>query len=277
MDNWLIVSNCQTYGLANNLQAQLSDVTVEGLDVLLFSAQPEASISKVEAADKLFIPREIRETLLPLGLPEDKSWVDLPMFTFRAYHPDLTYLKHNDSLVDGPTNHYHSAIVYACFKAGLDQADTLKRFNGGFFERCGYLGLWQSERDRLVEEVNTTGVDIAASIRRWGREDAFMYSINHPKIRVLRDIASQLIKRQGRKPIPGISPHDNLASGPHFAVYPEIAESLGVKGEYVFKSVDSYRPFGLEQFVHQSFDVYAGLDPQGMMPHQHIDHVLAQL
>ncbi|GEM_PF-5335466 len=44
MDNWLIVSNCQTYGLANNLQAQLSDVTVEGLDVLLFSAQPEASI-----------------------------------------------------------------------------------------------------------------------------------------------------------------------------------------------------------------------------------------
>nr|WP_086494266.1 hypothetical protein [Novosphingobium panipatense] len=79
MDNWLIVSNCQTYGLANNLQAQLSDVTVEGLDVLLFSAQPEASISKVEAADKLFIPREIRETLLPLGLPEDKSWVDLPM------------------------------------------------------------------------------------------------------------------------------------------------------------------------------------------------------
>nr|WP_086494336.1 WcbI family polysaccharide biosynthesis putative acetyltransferase [Novosphingobium panipatense] len=199
------------------------------------------------------------------------------MFTFRAYHPDLTYLKHNDSLVDGPTNHYHSAIVYACFKAGLDQADTLKRFNGGFFERCGYLGLWQSERDRLVEEVNTTGVDIAASIRRWGREDAFMYSINHPKIRVLRDIASQLIKRQGRKPIPGISPHDNLASGPHFAVYPEIAESLGVKGEYVFKNVDSYRPFGLEQFVHQSFDVYAGLDPQGMMPHQHIDHVMAQL
>lgn len=277
MEKWLVISNCQTYGLANSIQAQVSDAIVEGVDVLMFQSDRKAFSRKSKQVDKLFISREIRDILVPFGLSEEKPWIDLPMFTFKAYHPDLTYLNCNEKWVDGPTNHYHSAIVYACFKAGLNEVDTLKCFNGNFFERCGYMGLWQAERDRLVEEVSRTGVDISVPIRRWGREEAFMYSINHPKIRVLQDISTELIRLQGRVPVIGVTPHDNLASGPHFAVYPEIAESLGVAGTYVFKNAENYRSFGLKEFIQQSFAVYARLDAAKVAPHQHIDYIVSQL
>ncbi|GFM31478.1 uncharacterized protein PY1_contig-18-16 [Novosphingobium sp. PY1] len=273
MDNWLVISNCQTYGFANCLQAQVSDALVNGVDVLLFTSDPETYASKVHEADILFISAEIREALIPLGMAEDKPWVDLPMFTFRAYHPDLTYIKHGGDLVSGPTNHYHSAIAFACFKAGLSESDTLRHFNRDFFDSCGYFGIWSAERDRLVSEVLKTGVDISEPIRRWGRESAFMYSINHPKIRVLYDISTELIKLQGKKPVSGVMPHDNLTSGPHFSVYPEIAETLGVTGSYVFKDHESYRPFNLEHFIYGSFDVYRKYDPDGFEPHQHVDHI----
>ena len=277
MDNWIIVSNCQTYGLANTLQAQTDGVKVEGIDILLFQSSPEFYLNKIEQSDRLLISRDMRNVLIDAGLSDDKPWTEVPAFIFRAYHPDLTYIKCRGVPLDGAVNHYHSAIVYACFKAGMDEHEAVKRFNGDLFERCGYLDLWLDERDRLVRDMAGIGIDIAAPIRRWGRGDSFMYSINHPKIRVLRDIARELIRNAGLHTIDGVEAHDNLASGPHFAVYPEIAESLGVSGGYVFKNADSYRPFGLEEFVHRSYASYSAINLDDVEHHPHVEYILSIL
>ncbi|AHE56567.1 WcbI family polysaccharide biosynthesis putative acetyltransferase [Sphingomonas sanxanigenens] len=282
MEQWLVISNCQTFGLANCLQAQVSDVQVTGVDTLLFNSDPDRFNATMDKYSTLFIADGVKGEIASARIDAIPDHVALPMVTCRVFHPDLVYLQHDGRPVVGPVGDYHSAIAYACFRAGMSVADTVLRFNGSFLERCGYMAMWLPERDRLVEDLATFGLDVAAPIRTWGRHEAFMFSINHPRIHVLHDIAAELLRAQGRPPFPGgIIPHDNLATGAAFAVYPEIGETLGVAGSYVFKDVGSYRPVDLEGFVAGCFASYERIGAAAIAPHpqfaQHVDYVAALL
>jgi hypothetical protein len=268
MEQWLVISNCQTYGIANCLQAQAQDIVVSGIDSLLFNSDPERFNAELSRYDKLFIPHGISDTLTDARLGDIVDHVELPIITFRAFHPDLIYLLHDDRPIAGPARDYHSAIAYACFCAGMSVADTTSRFTGLLFERCGYLRMWLPERDRLVGYLARLGLDITQPIRSWGRSEAFMYSINHPRIQVLHVLAAELLRAQGRKPFAhAITPHDNLASSAVFAIYPEIGEALGIAGGYAFKNHDSYRPVDLTGFVAGCFEIYARIEPNLIKPH----------
>ena len=94
-----------------------------------------------------------------------------------------------------------------------------------------------------------------------------MHSINHPRIHVLYDIASNLLAAQGKKPIEGVIPHDNLMLGAVFAVYPEIGEALGVHGSYLFKNVGNYTPIELADFVAGCFGNYEKFPRGTIQPH----------
>jgi hypothetical protein len=280
MEQWLVISNCQTFGLANCLQAQASDVLVTGVDTLLFNSDPERFNGEMERYSTLFIADGVKQELTSARIDAIPEHVPLPMFTCRAFHPDLVYLLQDERPVTGPAGDYHSAIAYACFLAGMSVADTLGRFTGSLLERCGYMGMWLPERDRLVKELAGFGLDIGLPIRTWGRKGAFMYSINHPRIHVLHDIAAELLRARDRTPFPdGIVPHDNLATGAGFAVYPEIGEALGVAGSYAFKDVGSYRPIDLASFVTGCFESYARFAPGSIKPHpqfrQQLDYIAA--
>lgn len=278
MEQWLVISNCQTFGLANCLQAQAPDVQVTGVDTLLFNSDPDRFNAEMDKYTTLFISDGVRAEIASARIDAIAGHVALPMFACRAFHPDLVYLVHDGRPVVGPVGDYHSAIAYACFCAGLSVADTVLRFNATFLERCGYMAMWLPERDRLIDEMAGFGLDIAAQIRGWGRQEAFMYSINHPRIHVLYDIAAGLLQARGRTPLSGgIMPHDNLATGAAFAVYPEIGEVLGVPGSYVFKDVGNYRPIDLAGFITGCFATYERIGPAAIVPHpqfaQHVDYV----
>lgn len=280
MEQWLVISNCQTFGLAHCLQAQVADVQVTGVDSLLFNTAPDRFNAQMDKYTTLFIADGVKSEIPSARIEAIPEHVPLPMFTCRAFHPDLVYLLHNGHPVVGPVGDYHSAIVYACFRAGMSAADTALQFNARFLERCGYMGMWLPERDRLVEELADFGLDIAVPIRTWGRRAAFMYSINHPRIHVLHDIAAELLRARGRRPFPGgIMPHDNLATGAAFAVYPEIGEALGVPGSYVFKNVGSYRPVDLDSFIAGCFATYERIGRASIEPHPQfvtqVDYVTA--
>lgn len=279
MEKWLVISNCNTFGIANSLQAQANDVIVTGVDTTLFRSNPEKFNSEMGTYQTLFIAEGVKRELSGAEIGKIKHHVALPMFTFHSYHPDLIYLQHLDQPVTGPAGDYHSAITYSCFLKGLNITDTLRYFTGSFFERCGYMSLWKAERDSKIEEMMTLfGLDIAAPIRRWGREQAFMLSINHPRIHVLYDIATGLLHAQGRKPfLNGILPHDNLLTGACFAVYPEIGEALGVRGEYIFKGVGSYRSICLAEFIERCFEIYQKFPTGSLTVHpefqSHTDYI----
>lgn len=268
MEKWLVISNCQTFGIANCMQSQAQDLVVTGVDTLLFNSDPERFNNKLMKYDKLFIADGVRHELTAARMDLIAGHIALPMFSCRAFHPDLVYLLHDKRSVTGPVGDYHSTIVYACFCAGMSVTDTIQRFTGELFERCGYMDMWLSERDRLIDELAAFGLDIGYAIRSWGRHGAFMYSINHPRIHVLQTIAGQLLRAQGRTPFaPAIMPHDNLATGAAFAVYPEIGEALGIPGGYAFKDVGSYRPIDLVSFVVGCFESYARFEPGAIKPH----------
>lgn len=256
-ERWLVVSNCQTHGIANSLQALAPDVEVKGMYPHSFNNAPIRNNRALGQFDVLFISGGI-EALMPRArLERIPKHVALPWFSFRAYHPDLVYAQCAGKTFKSPADDYHSGIALAAYRKGLSLADTRRLFTGRTYEACGLFGWWPAERDRMVVHLEQIGIDIARQIRRWGRDEAFMYSNNHPRIRVLFDIAAQLIRKTGREPLQGATmPHDNLAFAGGFAVYPEIGESLGVPGAYLFKTFDTYRQFGLDEFLAGSFAIY---------------------
>lgn len=269
MEQWLVISNCQTHGLASCLQAQVDDVLVTGLDYHQFNSDPQRFNSEMGNYSKLFIAGGVKSELASARMDAIAEHIILPMPSFRAYHPDTLYLLHEGRAVTGAVSDYHSTIAYACFQKGISVADAIRRyFTGSFFERCGYMSLWLPERDHLVADFAAFGLDLGMAFRTWGRQGAFMYSIYHPRIHVFHDMAAELLRAQGRTPLEnGFMPPDNLANGACFAVYPEIGEALGIAGGYVFKNGGSYRPIGLEEFITGCFESYGRYTPGSIEPH----------
>lgn len=267
MKQWLVMSNCQTVGLANCIQAQTAEVTVTALDPAMFRAKPMRLNARMGKFDKLLIYPGIRPEVGKAKLEKIATHVELPIVTFRAYHPDLIYIFDRGRPLSGPLSHYHSAIAFACHRKGLAVVDAQRYFNGNFYEACGYLDLWESERDRLLAEFDDCGLDMRAHFRDWGRERAFMYSYNHPRIGPLYDMASALLSSAGLEPCRSdLIPQDNLASSAIFAVYPEIGEALGVSGGYKFRAVGDYRPMGLREYLNRCYAIYDGIPAANLAP-----------
>ncbi len=85
-----------------------------------------------------------------------------------------------------------------------------------------------------------------------------MYTVNHPKIRVLFDIAKVFLESLSIKTVSaGILPLDNLVNGPCWPVYPEIGEHYGVGGTYLFKVPGQYYVMSLQEFVKKSLELYS--------------------
>lgn len=267
MEQWLVMSNCQTVGLANCIQAQTAEVAVTALDPAMYRARPMRMNARMRKFDKLLIYPGIKSEVRKAKLERIEVHVELPIVTFRAYHPDLIYIFDRGRPLSGPLSHYHSAIAFACHRKGLTVTDAQGYFNGPFYEKCGYFDLWAGERDRLLAEFKACGLDIRSRFLNWGRERAFMYSYNHPRIGPLYDIASTLLSSAGLEPQRSdLIPQDNLANSATFAVYPEIGEALGVPGSYDFRSVGDYRPMRLHEYLTRCYALYQSIPAANLTP-----------
>jgi len=278
VERWLVMSNCQTVGLANCLQAQAPDVAVTPLDPGKFKAQRWRANARMRGFDRLLIYPAIRSEVPKAKVDRIGRHVQLPIITFRGYHPDLIYLHNCGRPLGGPISHYHSAIAFACYLQGIGPAEALSYFNGQFFERCGYHDVWPGERDRLIAEFAAVGLDIRPYFRDWGRRSAFMYSYNHPRIRPLYDMASALLESLDLPPRRSdLIPHDNLANSAIFAVYPEIGENVGVQGRYEFRAAGNYRPMSLEEYIERCFALYATLRVNDLEPFHEFRYQVAHI
>jgi hypothetical protein len=263
-----LISNCQTYGLAHSLQLLAESVVVEPVDIGEYNANIERYNAGFGDYDRVLIGLGA-EALPGADLSRARRVDKVPELVFPAYHPDLTYLTNSSSIVDGPIGAYHSMLAFVAHGAGRSVSDTLALFNGRIYEACGYFNGWTAARDNLVGYCHQLGFDIALPMRRWGRTGAFMYSVNHPRIHVLYDIARLYLEREGYEPrVCDLTPPDNLAANAVFAVYPEIGDALGVPGAYLFKRPEQYAQIGLRQFVEESFAVYDRYPPGALSAHE---------
>jgi hypothetical protein len=271
MERWLILSHCQTRGLAQSFTLLSSSLQVEAADVYEIKSDAAAYIERMSDFTRLVVHPDI-ETMLEFDLSGAANVSYLPPIEFGAYHPDMGYYRANDELIYGPLGLNQSSIALAAWHEGVSPADTRALFNGYVYERCGFYEDWVPQRDLMLETFRSHGVELDGAFQRWGRKRAFMYSMRHPRIEVLHDVARQFLASLGMETkSTDLRPADLLVNGSCPPVYDEIADVLGVPGSYLFKKRYEYRYLDLDEFICASFELFARYPRGSITPHRNFE------
>jgi hypothetical protein len=110
---------------------------------------------------------------------------------------------------------------------------------------------------------------LEGAFERWRARGAFMYSMNHPDLDVMRDITEHLLKKIGQPVIisgAAIYMDDPLVHMPIWPVYPEIGMRHGISGGYIFKPHDPYVEITLGYYIGECFKLYDTFDKQTIQP-----------
>ena len=271
---WLVISNCQTVGLANCLTLLCPEVTIEACHIWRFKAEQEAWIRRLPEFDELIVTPEF-ESVGSLDFSARSNVTYVPTFFFRAFHPDITTLFCGGKAIQTPMHDYHSVIVFAAYKHGLSESRAAQLFSAEFLRMIDFGSIWAVEKQALLANFRASGFELKNDFVRWMRDGPFMHTINHPKIGALYDIARQIVAKIGVKTVTesALRPHDNLLVGPIWPIYPEIADELGLPGgSYLFKGLGSYRQFNLNEFIAGSYSAYRAYDADDLNsidPHYH--------
>lgn len=257
---WIVISNCQSFGLANSIEALARDVECAACD--------NWSFQRAVAAD----PDHFRDYDFALILPEAKDWpgfdaarlpptMEVPAFQFAAYHPDSVYVFADGTMfLDGVIAAYQSMIALAAYKEALSPERAATFFNATIYQSAGYFGQWEMQRDWLVGLYRDAGLEIGASLLRRSRGQAFMHTVNHPRIGILFDLARAILDKLGQPVFAEVPlPPDNLAATA-WPIYPEVGERLGLAGAYLFKPAEKHKPLDLVHYLAESFRRFAPWD-----------------
>ena len=199
--------------------------------------------------------------------PPSANEVLFPRLPYNGFHPDCLLLP---SRVLSPVSGYHSSLVLYGWHRGLTVAQTVALFDERVYETLGFFDFFPAADQVLIEEGRTIGFELDAMLARWRRGGCFMHAINHPKLRIVADVARELMARAG---IPVLVPDfeeylvDPLLAEAVWPVYPELGARWGLPGAYAFMA--GYDPRlelapgmqSLETFVAGSFAAYENLDP----------------
>jgi hypothetical protein len=255
MERWLLISNCQTWGLAMSFQMMNENFHVDPVDIWAYRADKKTYDEKMGEYFRVIVSSEFKNSD-EIDTTNARHLTYIPSINFSAFHPDITYAGSLKGMIRGVLGDYHSLLVIAAHKQGLSVEDAVALFRGDVFERCGYMDYWEPQRRQLLNAFAEEGIDVSASLRKWSRGRAFMHTVNHPKVHCLYDVARLYMENFGVPIQDAGMPADHLLNGPCWPVYPEIGEALGVRGGYRFQLMGAYRHIGLEAFVRQSYEAY---------------------
>ncbi len=262
----IVVTHCQTYGLANALSFLLPDYDVIGEDQNIFENKLKSGEALELRRCEIFVrgPQlaNVSENSAYDGRLLFKRDVIVPGLQIDRYHPDICWIPHAGKMLWGPIGQNHSRIVFRAYQKGYTASEIADLFNRDTYEKAGYLRYRPGQLNNLIGRFAKFDLDISKYIAKWSRHGSFMHTINHPKIECLFDIACEIVRNLGLPSMLDDDPEircsieDNLAIGAVYPVYPEIAEAYGFRGHYYFKKPHSYRMLGLRDFIEQSLVCY---------------------
>jgi hypothetical protein len=263
IDKIVVSSNCQTGGLAAALKAIFPNFEVRPF------ALPNANDNA--KADELM--NELRSARIwvtsgSYSMAEDLTLklIKVPQVAFYAFHPDLCYAKNTkDATIISPG--YNSKIAVWAFNKNLDIKLTAKLFNPRVYKALGYYDAWYQNEMHLKGLLFFSGYSEDEFHRFFlylKRHGSFMYSINHPRPNLLVElgklVASKILNDKSYINREIIIP-DGLTDT-IWPLYPEIGESLGLVGEYVWRFANR-DIIGVLNYVKYAFDNYNSL---GLIP-----------
>jgi hypothetical protein len=259
MKKWLVISNCQTYGIGNCLSLLCPQVEIEVCDIWNFQKVYAELQQKLHSYDCLIVNPEIQA----LGLVDFQSHnnvVEVPGVWFSGFHPDNCYLFKSGTPIKGVMDDYHSLIIFTAYKNRILETKVRDLFCAEVFQALSYFDDWGPARDGFLNSFMAVGIDLRKDFLKWSRKGVFMHSLNHPHIDVLYDICEKIAARAGEVTVrSNVRPHDNLIMGPTVPVYPEIGAYFGYTGDYNFKPAGVYKLMSIEELISKSYESYAAI------------------
>lgn len=257
-----VVSNCQGDSLASCLREMNSSLDIE----FIISTDIEngrRNLSEVAGyCDYMFSQPYFKDRINTAGIRNVEYF---PSIVFPAYQPDMSYLRGvrkggNLETIESEMVVYHSAIMVFGYVNGIPAKDIGEWFNAHTYSRLGYFDAWDRSREDLVAEGLAAGMPLGAAIGRWARGGNFMFSMNHPKIRVMSDIAAELMQRTGLSSTCTNAADfldDPLRKMSIWPVYPEIAQRYGLDGHMTFRRSETNEALSLSDFIERSYETYS--------------------
>jgi hypothetical protein len=261
-----VIGNCQAAGLASCLATM-----VPGLQIAPRGpATPVELMGLCESHDWVVMQGE--QASVPPALAD--RIITWPRLIFAAFHPDAVYVHREGRVFGSVLGQYHSALALLGWMAGRSVAETRRLFRSDVYERAGYFSVWESSRRALLSEGEASGLSLEAALDEWASGGCFMHSPNHPYLPAIADLARAILPRLGlsasvARPERFVS--DALARSLVLPVYPEIAQRLGIAGDYAFKlpariigGMEQVEVLDLDAMIARSFAQLEGVDPASM-------------
>ncbi len=256
-ERWLVVSNCQTFGLTNCIQALARNVEADACDYHAFARAISVQPDQFAHYDLALI--------LYAGIQHPAFRAEcfrrhrmIPILEFGGYHPDCCYVYADGALInDSIIGPYQSLIVFAAYLEGLDAAAATQWFRSDVYERVGYFDQWLAQRDLIVNGCAELGFDVLPMFRGPGRGRAFMHTFDHPNIAALSELARAILRSEKQPMFDHVPPPPDALAETWWPVYPEIGEQVGVCGSYLFKPLKVHKPIELADYVERSLASFA--------------------
>lgn len=244
-----VLGNCQAQGIASCMSAMVDGLVTTYQEV-------RGSVLPFEA-DLIFAQSYVLPVMNDLETLKIRMF---PRFVFQAFQPDAAYVGKSGNRVRTVLGDMNSSLVLCAWWQGLSPDETASLFRKDVMQHLAYLDQWDDSCAALFKEGDAVGLGLRNLLSVWSKRGSFTYTMNHPHVSVLWDIASALLMREGIKPqrdyAPGIV-DDVLADNIHWPVYPPIADRLKIAGGFDFKAKGrSARRYTLAEFICESFKVY---------------------
>jgi hypothetical protein len=273
-----IAGNCQARGIRRAVEAMLPDCrTVWIGDGWIFNvdeAKRQKCADDLAACDVVFMQpwgKQYGPVALEAIRAKKPDVITYPYLGFTGFHPDCTHVRLDGKQMGGGIGPYHSAIIAASFLAGLTEQRAEMLFNAYTYASLGYLDQFEASAKTLLRDTRAHGFDLTefAELKR----GVFMHVINHPAISILQEMAKQGLMRAGVAPGEiNTAPHDELAEGAIWPIYPELAKRLKLEGSLNFiRKEESH--FSLSEFIAHCYASYGKLGREFTSPS--IDRALA--
>ena len=230
-----IIGNCQGDNLRSCLEAMVpgSQVSFTSPGQLLPATAEDAEVVCIQTGSRHLLAEE--QEFAHLASRHIVAW---PTFYFPAFHPDLAYVELPKGVAQSPLGDYQSSIVFHAWSQGLNAEETQALFCEAVYNHLGFYNFWEASKQAMLKDMESTGLDLEGALEGWVAQGCFAHSANHPKLFVTSTVARAMLKQLGITPRtdrPEDFVRDALRDSIIWPVYPEVAERLGIQGDYTFK------------------------------------------
>jgi hypothetical protein len=270
-----IIGGCQVVGFAAAARSLLPDADVHDWHVGVHPVITQEALAALLPDYDLVVSQmpdtDKQSPLATIRLREQGVRVlPLPVVTFCGFHPDSAYILNAGRIVPGVWSDYHSILVAASFLLGLPRERVPNLFNSLVFHELGYFQAFEDAKSAFIERWLSAGFDLAPFVEIWLAETGlFMYTMNHPHIRVLADLAKLALSDAGL-----VTPEaawtiplkDSLANHFVWPVYPELAKRIGILGSTGFMrplrslAADEPREVSLTAYITACYERYNSIE-----------------